>query len=230
MKKILLIFFLTVMLIPLYSSWSIGGEAGYALSFLDTVTTWPNTEYRPGHGATVSFAAEYDFENGLSLLSGIRYIEKSFVYYHANSGNVISNYMEMDHILEIPLSLRYSFPLGDISLFIGAGGYIGVWFASQWFGRNSSVSENEDGTDMITAIGDLIPFDSSDNLFHAGILAEAGVSWDLLENLRLDAVLRYEGSLTSLVKSYQKNTTHRYFDTVTLSVGCMIPIGGERDA
>ena len=88
------------------SSWRIGGEAGYALNFMDTVTIWPRTEYRPGHGAEAAFIAEYCFDNGLSLSTGLRYIAKSFTYHHENSGQVVNDYMEMDHFLELPLVLR----------------------------------------------------------------------------------------------------------------------------
>ena len=210
------------------SGWHIGGEAGYALNFLSTKTVWPNTYYRPGHGFEASFIAEYDINDSLSLSTGLRYIEKSFIYHHENSGITYAGYMEMDHFLELPLSIRYSYSFGDLSVFIGAGGYIGIWFLAQSFGMNFSASETPDNTLIENSNGDIMELTDSDNLFEAGLLAETGVSWTVADDIRLDFTLRYEGNLTSLVRNYQDNAVHRYNDTLSFSAGCLVPIGGKR--
>ena len=230
MKRLFTVLLLiSIVIVPVSaSSWCIGGEAGYALNFMDTVTIWPRTEYRPGHGAEAAFIAEYCFDNGLSLSTGLRYIAKSFAYHHENSGQVVNDYMEMDHFLEFPLVLRYSFRLGDVSLFLGGGGYIGVWFLSQCFGTNRSAATDDSGSLIYDSHGDIIPFDSNDSLFAAGLIAETGVSWNALDDIRQDFAIRYERSLTSLVKPVQENTAHRYNDTLLFSVGCMVAVGGGK--
>lgn len=227
MKKILSALALLLSLFPLSAAWNIGGEAGYALNFIETATIWPETEYRPGHGASLSFAAEYDFGNGFSLATGLRYAEKSFGYYHGNGGNPVSDYMEMNHFLELPLTARYTYDVGNVGLFIGGGGYIGIWFLSQWFGSSENASETEHGPDIAISSGDIIPLGGSDNLFEAGLIAEAGVSWTVRRDIRLDFTLRYEASLTSLVRNTQRDTVHRYNDTLLFTVGCLVPIGGD---
>ena len=231
MKRTAALLLTIIALLPLHASsgWLIGGEAGYALSFMSTVNTWPDTLYKPGHGAEAAFLAEYGFGYGLSLSAGLRYSQKSFFYSHTNGGDLISDYMEMNHFLEVPLSIRYSCSFGDVSLFAGAGGYVGIWFLSNWAGRNISASETMDSSsNMYMSFGELVPLESQDNLFEAGILAEAGVSWHMRKDIRLDFTLRYEGNLTSLVRNVQENTVHRYYDTLMLTVGCMIPVGGGR--
>ena len=209
------------------SSWYLGAEAGYALNFMDTVTIWPHTEYRPGHGAEAAFIAEYSFDNGISISSGLRYVAKSFSYYHENLGQVKNDYMEMDHFLELPLVLRYSYRIGDIGLFLGCGGYIGAWFLAQSFGKNETPSFAGENCIIYDSHGDIIPFDENDNLFEAGILAETGVSWNVDDAFRLDFTFRYECNLTSLVKNSQRNTAHRYDDTLLFSIGCLVAVGGD---
>lgn len=210
------------------SSWHIGGETGYALNFMSTVTTWPDTEYRPGHGAEVGFIAEYSINDYLALQTGLKYIGKSFIYHHTNNDIVINNYMEMDHFIELPFTLRYTHQFGDVRILIGGGAYLGIWFLSQSFGKNISASEDSENSYYYNSFGDIIPFEDKDNLFEAGVLAETGVSWTLENSLRLDFSIRYEGNMTSLVKDYQENTAHRYNDTVVFSVSCLVPVGGER--
>lgn len=227
MKKALLfiLLFLSLSSLPA-SGWYIGGEGGYALNFMSTVTTWQNTEYRPGHGAEAAFIAEYSFDNGLALTTGARYIGKSFVYYHKYQNAVPADYLEMNHFLEIPVTLRYAFKFNDISLYLGAGGYIGIWFLSQWFGKAQSAAESVTGgayTEISS--GYIMKHDGGDNLFEAGLLGEIGLSWYLENDLRLDFSLRYDCSLTSLVKGYQENTVNRYNDTLMFTVGCLVPIG-----
>ncbi len=229
MRKTSLLIILLASLFPAFaSSWNLGAEAGYALNFMSTVNTWPETSYNPGHGADAAFLAEYAFSDSLSIHTGLRYIGKSFIYRHSYGEYVTSNYLEMDHFLEIPLAIRYAYRLGDVSFFAGGGGYIGIWFLAQSFGKNTSASETFDGAEDYYSHGDIMPFDDTDNLFEAGILAETGVSVHLASSSRLDFTLRYEGNITSLVRNYQKNTAHRYDDTLSFTIGFLVPVGGER--
>lgn len=229
MRRLLILILSSLcILLPLPAAgWLVGGEAGYALTLMDTVTTWPDTWYKPGHGGSAALIAEYGFDNGLSISTGLRYIGKGFWYYHENAGYVRNDYMEMDHFLEIPLVLRYTYRMGDIGLFIGGGGYAGIWFLAQCFGKNESPSIVGNDTIIYDSHGDIMPFGANDNLFEAGLLAEAGVSWNVAEDIRLDFTFRYEGNMTSLVRNTQKNTAHRYYDTMQFAVGCLVAVGGE---
>ena len=230
MKRLaLFICLLLASLSSLFSSgFFLGGEVGYALNFMETITAWPETEYKPGHGADAAIRIGYSFDNGLSINSGIRYIGKSFGYTHTNNGKLYSNYMEMNHFLQIPISLRYTYDLGFINLFAGGGGYIGVWFLSQSFGDNISAAESYGkGAIYEENKGEVSSFNSGDNLFEVGLLAEAGISLDITDDIQLDFALRYEGDVTSLVRDYQKNTVHRYNNSLVITAGCIFGIGGK---
>ena len=137
-------------------------------------------------------------------------------------GKYTANYKESMDILE------YLFPKDkNIFLMCGGGGYAGIWFLAQCFGKNESPSIVGNDTIIYDSHGDIMPFGANDNLFEAGLLAEAGVSWNVAEDIRLDFTFRYEGNMTSLVRNTQKNTAHRYYDTMQFAVGCLVAVGGE---
>ena len=74
MKRLFTVLLLiSIVIVPVSaSSWRVGGEAGYALNFMDTVTIWPRTEYRPGHGAEAAFIGIVDARKKGVVAEGMR--------------------------------------------------------------------------------------------------------------------------------------------------------------
>ena len=73
--------------------------------------------------------------------------------------------------------------------------------------------------------GELDP--AADNLFDAGLLAEAGVGFSVVDDGELYLALRYRYSLTELDRNYQENRIKRYIDTFSVAVGYSFRLGGD---
>ena len=67
----------------------------------------------------------------------------------------------------------------------------------------------------------------SDNLFDAGLLAEAGIGYTLGSGELLISA-RYQYSFTSLDRKYQKNQVHRYIDTLSITAGYSFSLGDKK--
>ena len=173
---------------------------------------------------------EYRVNGWFSVASGLRYIGKPYNMAEdttAAGGFDFYSSRNVSHFLEVPVSARFSLGNGTMRGFLGAGAYIGVRFLSTESGRlNSQGFLTTAGTDPgFWGIVELNP--SSDNLFDAGLLAEAGFGCRLGGG-ELIISARYQYSFTSLDREYQKGLVYRYIDTLSVTAGYSFSIGGGK--
>ena len=206
------------------SDWLIGVEGGYSYSPVNTATGWSGTHISNGHGFDAAAIAEYRVNDYFSVTGGIRYIMKSSGYYKENSsGAMVDDYIKMHHMLEFPLTLRFSAEIGDFRLYAGAGGYVGVRLFDVHAGYSESLTFNSNGNKIYEGYYEHLSIGESGNLFDAGILAEAGVMYHLNELGYLYGSFRYQFGLTSLEKDYRL-AAHTYFSNLSFDVGFMFNI------
>ena len=226
MKRLLVLGILLSALCSLSASWYIGGEVGYNHSFVSSATRFPSTEMKGFSGLDLSFIAGYELTDCISFESGIRYSMKNMHY----SKEDVDNLTVMHNFLELPLSVSFSFGSDRVRGFVGGGGYIGIRFLQAVAGRTMLGSESLENMTSVpnsSYVFTFIDFNSGDNLFDAGLLAEAGIGYTLGSGELLISA-RYQYSFTSLDRKYQKNQVHRYIDTLSITAGYSFSLGDKK--
>ena len=222
-RKLFTILVALILPVCLYSSsgWLIGVEGGYSYSLINTSTGWSGTYIDNGHGFDAAAIAEYRVNDYFSVTGGIRYIMKSSGYYKENSsGDVIDDYVKMHHMLEFPLTLRFSAEIGDFRLYAGAGGYLGVRLFDVHAGYSESLTFDGNGNSIYGSYYEHMGIGGSGNLFDAGIIAELGASYEFDDYGSFYLIGRYQYGLTSLAKSSYM-AAHTYFDSICVDAGFM---------
>lgn len=222
MRRILVWILAMLMVSLLYAgSWGVGIEAGYTLGLYDQRGGISDFErYSPGHAFSVSVPAEYHIYDWLSVATGISYEGRAYGYERSVAGNHMFDLRNTEHFFLVPLSLRFSFGNDFARGFVGAGGYLGVRFLSEESGYVYGINIGN-----MHGFGELDP--AADNLFDAGLLAEAGVGFSVVDDGELYLALRYRYSLTELDRNYQENRIKRYIDTFSVAVGYSFRLGGD---
>ena len=210
-------------------SWQMGAEAGYTMGFYDQRGGWrEGRSYSLGHAFEVAVPVEYRANEWLSISSGIRYIGKSYGMSNTYEfqGETVRNMdiRNTEHFFEIPLTFRLSLGNGSIRGFIGAGGYVGVRFMSVEKGK-ADLAMTPASASEIWRMNHLNP--ETDNLFDAGIIAEAGLGYAFQYAGELYLAARYQYSLTALDRKYQQDPVGRYIDTLSITLGYSFRLGGE---
>lgn len=219
-RKIILSVLLSLSVSGLYASsgFSVGIEGGYSLGIISTETVWDNTYNRPFHGFDATIAAEFRFTDKLAIDTGVRYIMKSSKYVHRyiSDGTVSTtdNYAKMHHYIQLPLTLRFYVDIGhSLNVFLGGGGFVGYKLFEMHAGYFSTVYNGSQ------YYAKLLELNSGDNRLDAGLIAEAGLSYDMSDTY-LNVTLRYQYGLTSLAKG-QESGVNTYFDNLSLNAGIL---------
>lgn len=221
MKRLVLLLLLIAVSLSLSaSSLLVGIEGGYSYSMIQTSTGWTGTYNTNGHGFDIAMPVEYRFNDWFSLSSGIRWMMKSSEYIKtsADGENILEEYTRMHHVVEIPLTLRFSFSVDDFRFFAGGGAYIGVRTIDVDAGEIRMEISSVDNLSGKKEFYQHVPFEADDNLFDAGIIAELGASYELGDYGSFYLLGRYQYGLTSLAKgSYV--AAHSYFDNICVDIG-----------
>lgn len=222
MKRLLFAVALLLLSMTLHAgTLNIGIEGGYTIGFYDYRGAVRNgTNFKLGHAFEIAVPLEYRFNDIVGISSGIRYIGKSYGRENILNNETVFDLRNVEHFFEIPLTLRVSADFGIWRLFAGAGGYIGIRFLSTEMGAT--------GIPMVGTSWNVIPYDAdNDNLFDAGIIAEAGFGYSFNGRGELQIIARYQYSLTDLDKNYQEEHIERYIDTLSITAGYSFCIGGN---
>lgn len=209
---------LSMMSLHADNGFSLGIEGGYSLTLVHTRTSWSNTYNYPFHSFDTTVTAEYRFLDRMAVDVGVRYIMKSSRYVHraTSSGTLttVDNYIKMNHFIEFPITFRYYFNVyRPFELFAGGGFYLGYRLFEMHSGRIMTVMN---GSQSYTRILD---FNSGDNRFDAGLIAEGGISFDF-DYAYFLLTLRYQYGLTSLAKG-QSSGMNTYLDNITTNAGIL---------
>lgn len=226
MRRRLIVLLLVLLPLPVFaaSGLFVGVEAGYNYDIIDTATGWAGTQNSNGHGFDISVPVEYRVNDWFSVNSGLRWIMRSSGYRksYSDAGGtfVADDYVKMHHAIEIPLTVRFSLPLDDFRLFIGGGGYIGVRTLDVDAGSSYLTASDAEERGYWERYYQHIAFEADDNLFDAGLIAEAGASYEFGDYGSLYLLGRYQYGLTSLAKD-SRMAAHSYFDSISVDVGFM---------
>ncbi len=123
--------------LSVYAQWSISPELGlsaYRRQFY---------EWRPG--IKVGAAVEYQFMSHFSLESGLYYTQRGYSYTDFTDYEYVTTEEPslVRHMFQIPLRARFSWDVADdVRLFVGAGPYLGLFFANDW--KQTYVHRNDD--------------------------------------------------------------------------------------
>lgn len=211
-----------------YSPWNVSFEAGYTLGLMNMKGLQREGRYEnPGHAFEVAVPVEYRINEYVSISSGIRYIGKSYQTEKYYEGSLIRDIRSVEHFFEIPLSFRLSYGNEKVRGFVSAGAYIGVRFLStEMGGFDMTLFMQHLGISSYWGVLDLNA--NVDNLFDAGILAECGVAFKVNNADEVYITARYQYSLTELDRNYQEELTHRYIDSLSITLGYTFAFGGDR--
>ena len=137
MQKCLLLLFFFCCGLSASAQWTVAPELGLS-AFRRNMYEW-----RPAVkvGATV----EYQFHSAMSVESGVYYTQRGF----SLMDQYLSEYGALEepslvrHMIQVPLRATFSYPLNkDTRIFLGAGPYLGIYFANNW--RNTILHEHDD--------------------------------------------------------------------------------------
>lgn len=207
--------------LSLYASeWYVGLEGGGNLTMINTSSQYAATTTQGNYyGFDVAVPVEYKPLSWLSVDSGVRYIMKSNTYLKSDGYLVVDDLKKMNHFLEFPLTVRFSFEIADVGFFLGGGGYVGVRLFKVDSGMSYTANAiRRNYTSIVSVSG-------SDNRFDAGLIAEGGISYSFPVGL-LYLSGRYQYALTSL--TLQKNGIRPYLNSFSIALGFMYRIGGDR--
>lgn len=217
LKTTVMVLVLAALSASLYASdWSIGAEAAYNYTYVNTKTRFEGYSSGNFHGFDVAIPVEYRPLSWLSFSSGVRYIMKSETFRNVNTttGSVISDYVRMHHFIEFPLTVRLSLNIDRLRFYIGGGGYVGVRVGEVHSGRSYSVDISD--LKSFTAV---MPLTETDNRFDAGLIAEGGVSYSFTP-VSIYLAVRYQYGLTSLAAK-QRDAVNTYLDDISATIGFM---------
>ena len=107
--------------------------------------------------------------------------------------------------------------------FLGAGGYIGVRVMDIDAGTIFSNSYEPDLSNVEEHVYQMIPFTPDDNLFDAGVIGEAGLTFTFTDLGYLYTVFRVQYGLTNLEKKHL-SSVDEYFTNLSADVGFMFAL------
>ncbi|MBB6500989.1 porin family protein [Pedobacter cryoconitis] len=240
MKKSCLLFVLCIIAGTLTSraQWSVGLEAGYNKNYLFTNSGFRAfTEYKPVEGFNIGIPVKYTLNNWLGIQADPQFICKSNRVERSDffAGVYQKN---TNSYIQLPLMAHFTFGGQKLKGFFNVGGYAAYWTASHIKGTQLNIfppPNDLPGNSQYKGIMDIFPgysydqkydFDSrKDRRIELGVLAGAGVSYQLKPRYELFAEGRYYRALTDQQKNYMLNQIPRYNDTFVIQLGCMYHLG-----
>ncbi|KIO76691.1 hypothetical protein TH53_13525 [Pedobacter lusitanus] len=240
MKKTCLLLFLCMIAgtLTLHAQWSVGLEAGYNKNYIFTNTGFRAfTAYKPMEGFNIGIPVKYTLNNWFAVQADPQFIRKS--YKMERSGFFEGVYQKnTNNYIQLPLMAHFIFGGQKIKGFFNLGGYAGYWSSSHIkgtqldpFSKSNELPDDFQSKRLLDFepgynYDEKYEFDKrKDRRIELGLLAGAGVSYQLKPRYELFAEGRYYRALTDQQKSYMLNQIPRYNDTFTIQVGCMYRLG-----
>ncbi len=223
------------------AQFSIGFEAGGNKNYLLTnVSNLVSTQYNPLYGFNVSVPVVYQIEDWFSIKANPGYMQKNSQmqrtgFYQGVYQNNTNAY------LQLPVMAQFSFGGESIRGYVNLGGYAGYWLSSHIKGRmpnilNQPAYTNSTGSAQPNSVFDeFTPYEydekytlntTKDRRLELGVLAGAGLSYQLNETIKLYGEATYYNGLTDIQKKYQLGLVPKYNQTYVFSIGFLYSLGG----
>lgn len=210
------------------AQWKVGVQAGYTNNSLATESGYAyDRRYEALGGFMVSVPVQYEFVDWFALQADLSYMQKN--YSLSRSGRYSDVHSDVRNgFMSLPVYAHFSFGGTKLRGFLNAGAYVGYWMSSRIKGAQAQYFHDFVDTDDMAShhFNEKVPFDSRrDNRFDGGLSLGVGLKYRLSPQLWLMAEGRYYYGLTDLQKKYMLKQVHRYNETLTIQVGCMVELG-----
>lgn len=212
------------------AQWSIWVSGGCALNFYKYDPQYmEGLEYKPHWGFVADIPVTYQFNDWLSLSTGIALQQKgytldgSFIPSESNSlAYFYKNLRRDDSYFIVPIMAEFSFGKGKWKCFVDAGGYMGWWCNSRFaYKQITSVSS------VISEEMHYEPrqfYEKADQRWEFGASGGVGVRYGLSKTLSLFFATRSYIAFTSQQKNYQTMHFPSYNITLTAQFGLVFNI------
>lgn len=222
------------------AQFSIGVQGGYANNYLLTnASNLISTEYKPLQGFSVAIPLEYAVTDWFSIKAAPGFTQKN--YRMQRTGFYYGVYQDNTNgYIQLPLTAQFSFGGEKLRGFVEGGGYAGYWMTAHIKGRMPNIlnqpaytntTSNEQANNVFEEFtpyeyNEKYTFDKTkDNRMEFGVLAGAGISYQLTDKYKLFGEATYFNGLTDQQKKYQTNQVPRYNQTYVFSLGFMFNLG-----
>jgi hypothetical protein len=216
---------------PVFHHLYVGLNAGYTNNTLYTSNSdsyYAFTEYRSGHGFTISIPVRYQFFSWLGVQLEPTFIQKNYSLHR--TGYYSPLYSEWTNsFVDFPLMANLSLPvipkLPQLRVFANAGGWLGVWAASHI--KGTAQTTTADAYDPATSYlyydyDEDVEFDSRrDNRFDAGLIIGGGLQYSL-KICTFNVECRYYYTLTDLQKGYMRDLVPQMNDAIVVQTGVVL--------
>ena len=215
----------------------VGVEGGPNMNYLTTSNaSEPFTNYDGMKGWNIGIPVGYQFFDWLAVEATPTYIKKNYDIVRTGffSGVYQKNY---NTYLQLPVNLRFSFGGKALRGFVDLGGYAAYWESGRQKGTEANILNEVDtayqtvnptsilGEDYGYSYNQKYTFNSSkDNRLEFGLIAGAGVSYELFETYTFFLEGRYYRAMTDQQKNYELNQAPRYNDNFGVALGCTVKI------
>lgn len=191
-------------------------------------------DYRVGYKAEVPFLVT--FNDYVGLESGVAIYGKNYRYSQKVEYDVRGTFSgRVEHIsqvnfdyiirngfLSFPLSFRASLPIGDFSLFLSLGGYVGVWL----YGGREGTAINQN--DIEVKVKDNVDF-SAYNRFDGGLRLRVGADYSFY-SFRIYTAFEYLYSLADMNKKQRNGAYPIHNSTFSITLGILYRFNSESSA
>ncbi len=222
------------------AQFSIGVSAGYTNNYLLTnVSNLVSTRYNalPGFGAAVPVM--YSVTDWFAVKATPGYMQKNYQmqrtdFYQGVYQNNTNGYVQL------PLMAHFSFGGEQLRGFVDAGGYAGYWLTAHVKGVMPNILNQPAYTNLTSnaqpnnVFDEYTPYSynekyqfntTKDNRIELGLLAGAGISYQLNDAYQLFGEATFYNALTDQQKKYETGQVPRYNQTYVFSVGVLFNLG-----
>ncbi len=226
---------------PVCAQFSIGLQGGYDRNYLITnVSSLISTQNNPLGGFTVGVPVVYKIADWFAIKAAPGFMQKNYQtertgFYQGIYQNNTNGYVQL------PVMAQFSFGGDDIRGFVELGGYAGYWLSGNVQGRMPNILDQPAYTNTTSNAQPNNVFDeytqynydekytfntTKDKRLELGVVAGAGMSYQLNDSYQLFAEATMFNGLTNQQKNYEIGLVPRYNQTYIFSVGVLYSLGG----
>ncbi|MFK7770929.1 MAG: porin family protein [Saprospiraceae bacterium] len=237
MKKVIIVVIALLMANLGFSQTSIGLKAGFTSSGISNLEDSEFAEYKRGTGILIGLIGEFGVNENLSVVAELNLQQKGnkstseFDFFGISTNSEVKSTF---NFIEVPVLLRFTTG-EDLRFYGNVGPYLAYAVGGKVKSEITVAGETESGDGKImfgdepeNYMGDDFYVDDTFNRLDLGVYVGAGVQAPmgpgaLIVDARFGLSLTDSNNLENEPDGYEPNK----FNNFTISVGYMIPIGGE---